>query len=164
MGGNWVEESLSVLQGTFIGHLPFAGEPLGHPTHLAGNPNRIADDCRRAEAAGCAGGLLAYRTTTDRLVIAGSIAGTEQIQALASAGADAFTTGSTAFDGSLQAHAGTLRSQLAPVLGLYQEPSPRTQKEGGAKRPASTGVVTASPAGMKRHPPVHEDRATSRAA
>ncbi|MDG5808643.1 hypothetical protein P9869_39625 [Streptomyces ossamyceticus] len=39
------------------------------------------------------------------------------IQALASAGVDAFTIGSAAFDGSLQRHAGTLRSQLAPVVG-----------------------------------------------
>ncbi|MDN0199933.1 HisA/HisF-related TIM barrel protein [Streptomyces sp. S.PNR 29] len=101
--------------------------------HLAGNPVRIADDCRRAEAAGCAGvDLLAYRATdadpldlvraaraatTGRLVVAGSIASTDQIEALASAGADAFTIGSAAFEGSLQPHAGTLRSQLAPVVG-----------------------------------------------
>ncbi|MDW8803630.1 hypothetical protein P1P68_02115 [Streptomyces scabiei] len=86
------------------------------------------------EAAGCAGvDLLAYRATdagpldlvraaraatTGRLVVAGSITTADQIQALASAGADAFTIGSAAFDGSLRPHAGTLRSQLAPVVGL----------------------------------------------
>jgi methylmalonyl-CoA mutase cobalamin-binding subunit len=133
MGGTWVEETLHVLRGTSIGYLPFAGEPLGHPTRLAGDADRIADDCRRAEAAGCAGvDLLAYRATdadpldlvraaraatTGRLVVAGSITSTAQIQALASAGVDAFTIGSAAFDGSLQPHAGTLRSQLAPVVG-----------------------------------------------
>lgn len=141
MGGTWIEETLDLLRGTSIGYLPFAGEPLGHPTRLAGDPDRIADDpdriaddCRRAEAAGCAGvDLLAYRATdadpldlvraaraatTGRLVIAGSITSTDQIQALASAGADAFTIGSAAFDGTLQPHAGTIRSQLAPVVGL----------------------------------------------
>ncbi|WP_437024196.1 HisA/HisF-related TIM barrel protein [Streptomyces sp. enrichment culture] len=97
----------------------------------------MADDCRRAEAAGCAGvDLLAYRATdadpldlvraaraatTGRLVVAGSITSTDRIQALASAGADAFTIGSAAFGGPLQPHAGTLRSQLAPVVGLWQE-------------------------------------------
>ncbi|MFD6174398.1 beta/alpha barrel domain-containing protein [Streptomyces coeruleorubidus] len=134
MGGTWIEETLNVLHGTSIGYLPFAGEPLGHPTRLAGTAARITDDCRRAEAAGCAGvDLLAYRATdadpldlvrtaraatTGRLVVAGSITNTDQIQALASAGADAFTIGSAAFDGTLQPHAGTLRSQLAPVVGL----------------------------------------------
>ncbi|MER8072244.1 HisA/HisF-related TIM barrel protein [Streptomyces sp. NPDC094034] len=132
MGGTWIEETLGLLHGTSIGYLPFAGEPRGHPTVLAGGPDRIAEDCRRAQAAGCAGvDLLAYRATdadpldlvraaraatTGRLVIAGSITSTDQIQSLASAGADAFTIGSAAFDGSLQPHAGTLRSQLAPLV------------------------------------------------
>lgn len=134
MGGTWIEETLRLMRGTSIGYLPFAGEPLGHPTRLGGDPDRIADDCRRAEAAGCAGvDLLAYRATdadpldlvraaraatTGRLVVAGSITSTEQIQTLATAGVDAFTIGSAAFDGSLQPHAGTLRSQLAPVMVL----------------------------------------------
>lgn len=60
----------------------------------------------------------ARAATTGRLVVAGSITGADQIQALASAGVDAFTIGSAAFDGSLQPHAGTLRSQLATVAGI----------------------------------------------
>jgi phosphoribosylformimino-5-aminoimidazole carboxamide ribonucleotide (ProFAR) isomerase len=56
--------------------------------------------------------------TSGRLVVAGSITGTDQIHSLAAAGVDAFTIGSAAFDGSLQPHAGTLRAQLAPVVGL----------------------------------------------
>lgn len=132
MGGTWAEETLGLLKGTSIGYLPFAGRPLGHPTRLAGGPRRIADDCRRAEAAGCAGvDLLAYRAidadpldlvraaraaTSGRLVVAGSITGTDQVRDLASAGADAFTIGSAAFDGSLRRDAGTLASQLAPVV------------------------------------------------
>ncbi|WP_051827538.1 hypothetical protein [Streptomyces bicolor] len=83
MGGTWIEETLNLLHGTSIGYLPFAGEPLGHPTRLAG-----------------------------------SITSTDQVQALASAGADAFTIGSAALDGSPRPHAGALRSQLAPEMSL----------------------------------------------
>jgi methylmalonyl-CoA mutase cobalamin-binding subunit len=132
MGGTWTDETLALLKGTGIEYLPFAGEPLGHPTRLAGDPTRIAEDCRRAEAAGCAGvDLLAYRATdadplalvraaraatTGRLVVAGSITTADQIQALADAGADAFTIGSAAFSGSLRPDAGTLGAQLAAVV------------------------------------------------
>ncbi|WP_083999649.1 hypothetical protein [Actinomadura kijaniata] len=139
MGGTWIEETLGLLRGTPIGYLPFAGEPSGHPTRLAGSPERVAADCRAAEAAGCAGvDLLAYRATdadplalvraaraatTGHLVVAGSITGDDQIRALAAAGADAFTIGSAAFDGSLRPRAGTLRSQLAPVLATAAEVS-----------------------------------------
>ncbi|MFG3188739.1 hypothetical protein [Streptomyces omiyaensis] len=134
MGGTWIDETLALLDGTSVDYLPFAGEPVGHPTRLAGGPERIAEDCRRAEEAGCAGvDLLAYRATDadpldlvraaraatrGRLVVAGSITGSDQIRSLASAGADAFTIGSAAFDGSLRPHAGTLRSQLASVTDL----------------------------------------------
>ncbi|WP_137992904.1 HisA/HisF-related TIM barrel protein [Streptomyces vilmorinianum] len=132
MGGIWVDETLALLAGTGIDYLPFAGEPLGHPTTLAGDPARIADDCRRAETAGCAGvDLLAYRATdadplalvhaaraatTGRLVVAGSITTPAQIRGLAAAGADAFTIGSAAFNGALRPDAGTLRSQLAVAV------------------------------------------------
>ncbi|MFI1510290.1 hypothetical protein [Streptomyces sp. NPDC020597] len=107
---------------------------MGRPTRRGGAPDRIVNDCRSAEAAGCAGvDLLAYRATdagpldlvraaraatTGRLVISGSITGTDRIQAPASAGAEAFTVGPAAFDGSLQPHAGTPRSRLVSVVGL----------------------------------------------
>lgn len=132
MGGTWIEETLALLAGTDIEYLPFVGEPLGHPTRLAGDPARIAEDCRRAEAAGCAGvDLLAHRATdadplslvraaraatTGRLVVAGSITTAAQIRALADAGADAFTIGSAAFSGSLRPDAGTLAAQLAAAV------------------------------------------------
>lgn len=45
---------------------------------------------------------LARAATTGRLVVAGSISSTDQMQALASIGAEAFTIGSAAFDGSQQ--------------------------------------------------------------
>ena len=134
MGGTWIEETLELLHGTSIGTFPSPANPWDTPPASRATPDRIADDCRRAEAAGCAGvDLLAYRATdadpldlvraaraatTGRLVVAGSITCAAQIQALAAAGADAFTIGSAAFDGSLEPHAGTLRAQLAPVVGL----------------------------------------------
>ncbi|WP_338693816.1 hypothetical protein V2W30_04475 [Streptomyces sp. Q6] len=132
MGGTWVEETLPLLDGSEIAYLPFVGDPIGHPTRLGGTPGKIAADCRRAEAAGCAGvDLLAYRTTGDdplalvraaraatagRLVVAGGITGPAQIEALAAAGADAFTVGSALFDGSVDPNAATLAAQLAPIL------------------------------------------------
>ncbi|MFG2334906.1 HisA/HisF-related TIM barrel protein [Streptomyces sp. NPDC048604] len=132
LGGTWIEDTLPLLAGSGIDYLPFAGDPVGHPTRLHGGPDRIAADCRRAEAAGCAGvDLLAYRAadadpldlvraaraaTTGRLVVAGSITSVARVEALAAAGVDAFTIGSAAFDGSLRPAAGTLRAQLAPVV------------------------------------------------
>ncbi|MBT2440649.1 hypothetical protein J7E93_11105 [Streptomyces sp. ISL-36] len=139
MGGTWIDETLALLAGTGIHYLPFVGEPLGHPTRLAGDPERIAADCRRAEAAGCAGvDLLAHRAadadplalvraaraaTTGRLVVAGSITTPEQIAALAAAGADAFTIGSAAFSGALRPDAGSLRSQLTTAVSAAAAPT-----------------------------------------
>ncbi|MFF7180932.1 HisA/HisF-related TIM barrel protein [Streptomyces sp. NPDC008121] len=132
MGGVWIEETLALLAGTGTRYLPFAGEPRGHPTRLAGDPARIAEDCRRAEAAGCAGvDLLAFRAvdadpldlvraaraaTAGRLVVAGSITTPARIHALAEAGADAFTIGSAAFSGALRPDAGTLGAQLTAIV------------------------------------------------
>jgi imidazole glycerol phosphate synthase subunit HisF len=75
--------------------------------------------------------LLAYRATeadpielvraarrgiTGTLLVAGSVARVEQIRALAAAGADAFTIGSAALDGSFAPRMGSLRSQLRAVV------------------------------------------------
>ncbi|MEV7279000.1 HisA/HisF-related TIM barrel protein [Streptomyces sp. NPDC093111] len=132
MGGVWIEETLALLDGRPVRYLPFAGEPQGHPTRLAGSPARIAEDCRRAEAAGCAGvDLLAHRATeadpldlvraaraatAGRLVVAGSLSSPAQIHALAAAGADAFTVGSAAFAGAVRPDAGTLAAQLTALV------------------------------------------------
>ncbi|MCT4352539.1 hypothetical protein M5362_05250 [Streptomyces sp. Je 1-79] len=158
MGGTWIDETLALLAGTGIEYLPFAGEPLGHPTRLAGGPDRIAEDCRRAEAVGCAGvDLLAHRAidanpldlvraaraaTTGRLVVAGSITTRARIQALADAGADAFTIGSAAFDGSLRPAAGTLASQLTEALeAAGSAPAPSSQRLGPGLSPAPHTLV-----------------------
>ncbi len=49
------------------------------------------------------------------LVVAGSVSTRAQIQALAEAGADAFTIGSAVFDGSYVADKGSILSQLAAI-------------------------------------------------
>lgn len=132
LGGTQVEEVLAILAGSQVRYLPFPGRPFEHPTRLAGSAAQVEDDCRRFQALGCAGvDLLAYRATeadplalvraarrgTDGvLLVAGSVHTPEQIRELAAAGADAFTIGSAAFDGSFSPRLGSLRSQLRAVL------------------------------------------------
>jgi hypothetical protein len=132
LGGTQVDEVLAILAGSAVAYLPFPGRPFAHPTQLAGTAAIVEDDCRRFQALGCAGvDLLAYRATeadplelvraarrgmTGTLLVAGSVQRAEQIQALAEAGADAFTIGSAAFDGSFAPRMGSLRSQLRAVL------------------------------------------------
>jgi len=115
-----------------VQYLPFPGRPFDHPTKLGGSAREVEDDCRWFQAKGCAGvDLLAYRATeadpielvkaarrgTDGiLLVAGAVKTPEQIRALAVAGADAFTIGSAAFDGSFAPSVGSLRSQLRAVL------------------------------------------------
>lgn len=132
LGGTEIEPTLALLEGSGIAYFPFPGRPEGHPTRLGGRPEDVAADCRRFEALGCAGAdLLAYRAVeadpidlvraargalTGELIVAGSIDSPERIQALAEAGADAFTIGSAAFDGSFSPRKGSLRSQLRDIL------------------------------------------------
>jgi len=132
LGGTQVDEVLEILAGSATAYLPFPGRPHDHPTKLGGTPEQVEDDCRRFAARGCAGvDLLAYRATEadplalvraarrgtpGTLLVAGSVHDADQIRALAGAGADAFTIGSAAFDGSFAPRMGSLRSQLRAVL------------------------------------------------
>ncbi len=132
LGGTQVEDVLAILAGSKTVYLPFPGRPFDHPTKLGGSAAQVEADCRRFEAMGCAGvDLLAYRATEDdplalvraarrgmtgTLLVAGSVQTPAQIRALAEAGADAFTIGSAAFDGSFAPRLGSLRSQLRAVL------------------------------------------------
>ncbi|MGI5861595.1 MAG: putative quorum-sensing-regulated virulence factor [Myxococcales bacterium] len=117
LGGTDVRGMLEVLAGTPIDFHPFPGRPEGHPTRLGGSPSSVAEQCREIMALGCAGAdLLAYRATeadpldlvgaarsalgAGRLIVAGSIDSPAKIEALAAAGADAFTVGSSVFEGS----------------------------------------------------------------
>ncbi len=133
LGGTQIEETLAILANTGVQYLPFPGTPFDHPTKLRGSPSQIAADCRRARSLGAAGvDLLAYRATDadpielvraardaldgGTLLVAGGVCKPDQIRALAGAGANAFTVGSAAFDGSFAPHVGSLRSQLKAVL------------------------------------------------
>jgi hypothetical protein len=132
LGGTQVDEVLEILAGSAVQYHPFPGKPFGHPTKLGGNAQDVEDDCRRFAAKGCAGvDLLAYRATeadplelvraarrgtSGYLLVAGSVNRAEQIHALRDAGADAFTVGSAAFDGSYSTNKGSLRSQLRDIL------------------------------------------------
>lgn len=132
MGGQEFDFAPERLRGTPASYFPFVGRPLGHPTALGGSPADIAADCRHARAAGCAGvDLLAYRATeadplaliraaraalgASPLIVAGSIASPERVHAVALAGADGFTVGSAAFDGSFSPRKGSLLSQLRDI-------------------------------------------------
>jgi hypothetical protein len=134
LGGTQVDEVLAILRGTDVRYCPFPGRPSGHPTRLGGSAEDVAADCRRFQAQGCAGvDLLAYRATEadpldlvraarretrGLLLVAGSVARPEQIRALADAGADAFTIGSAALDGSFAPRHGSLRSQLRAIQAV----------------------------------------------
>ena len=132
MGGTDAAGILKVLEGSGIGYLPFPGRPVGHPTELGGSATDVEADCRRFESLGCAGvDLLAYRATEadpldlvraarratqGTLVVAGSVDSPDRIRRLAEAGANAFTIGSAAFDGSFSPRKGALASQLGDIL------------------------------------------------
>lgn len=132
LGGTQVDEVLAVLEGSATSYLPFPGQPHDHPTKLGGSPADVEADCARFAAKGCAGvDLLAYRATEADpialvqaarrgtpgvLLVAGGVGKPAQVRALRDAGADAFTVGSAAFDGSFAPHVGSLRSQLRAVL------------------------------------------------
>jgi uncharacterized protein related to proFAR isomerase len=132
LGGTQVDEVLEIVKGSKTTYHPFPGKPFSHPTKLGGSAADVEADCKRFAAKGCAGvDLLAYRATEadpielvkaarrgtpGYLLVAGSVATAKQIQALKQAGADGFTIGSAAFDGSFSPLVGSLRSQLRAIL------------------------------------------------
>jgi hypothetical protein len=132
LGGTDAEAILDVVAGRGVAYYPFPGRPEGHPTRLGGTPESVARDCERFARLGCAGvDLLAYRATEappldlvraarratpGYLIVAGSVNTPGRIQDLKAAGADAFTIGSAAFDGSFSPRKGLLASQLRDVL------------------------------------------------
>ncbi len=132
LGGTDIAAMQAAVASTAIRCCPFVGRPEGHPTRLRGDGARIAEDCRRADALGCAGvDLLAYRAVDSdpldlvrearaalkgRLIVAGSIDSPVHIAALAEAGVDAFTIGSAVFNRNFVAGEMSLRGQLAAIL------------------------------------------------
>jgi hypothetical protein len=134
MGGVHVEEALRILDGGATRYLPFAGKPSGHPTRLGGSAAEVEAQCRAFAAMGCAGvDILAYRATEAEpldlvaacrrgfvdqgaVVVAGSVNSAERVAAVRAAGADAFTIGTAAIEGSYAPRAGPLAAQLRAVL------------------------------------------------
>ena len=134
MGGVHVEEGLRILEGSATRYLPFAGQPSGHPTRLGGSAAEVEAQCRAFAAMGCAGvDILAYRATeaepldlvaacrrgfldSGAVVVAGSVNSAERVAAVRAAGADAFTIGTAAIDGSYAPGTGSLAAQLKAVL------------------------------------------------
>jgi hypothetical protein len=134
MGGVEAEEGVRILEGSPTRYLPFAGKPTGHPTSLGGGTQEVEAHCRAFAALGCAGvDILAYRATeaepldlvaacrrgigaSGLVVAAGSIDCAERVAAVRAAGADAFTIGTAALDGSYAPGAGPLEAQLRAVL------------------------------------------------
>lgn len=134
MGGVHVEEALGLLKGSRARYLPFAGRPFGHPTRLGGGATEVETQCRALALKGCAGvDILAYRATEahpldlvaacrrgfasgGKVVAAGSVNSGERIAAVRAAGADAFTIGTAAIEGSYAPGGGPLAAQLAAIL------------------------------------------------
>jgi hypothetical protein len=132
LGGTQVQEILSLLRGTRTGYYPFPGVPVGHPTKLGGSAAKIGGDTKAAVAAGCAGvDLLAYRATeadpldliraaraaTEKtIIVAGSVNSPARIRDVRAAGADLFTIGTAALDGSFNPRVGLLANQLRQIL------------------------------------------------
>jgi uncharacterized protein related to proFAR isomerase len=132
LGGTQIDLILPLLKGSRTGYYPFPGIPVGHPTKLGGNAARIAADTKNAVAKGCAGvDLLAYRATeadpldlvraargatTRPVIVAGSINSPQRIRDIAAAGADLFTIGTAALDGSFHPRQGLLTNQLKRIL------------------------------------------------
>src|SRR5262245_21132303 len=132
LGGTDVARVQEIAGGSKMEYYPFCGFPSGHPTKLGGRADQIEGHCRKFIEQGCAGtDLLAYRATSadpidlvkaarrglgkNYLIVAGSVSTAQQIEALHKAGANAFTIGSAAFDGSYAKNMGSLLSQLAAI-------------------------------------------------
>jgi hypothetical protein len=134
MGGVGAEDGVRLLEGSATRYLPFAGNPVGHPTKLGGAADAVEAHCRAFAALGCSGvDILAYRATDaepldlvaacrrgfggrGKVVVAGSINCAERITAIRDAGADAFTIGTAVIEGSYAAGAGSIEAQLRAVL------------------------------------------------
>lgn len=118
LGGTHPEMGTEILAGADVRYCPFPGTVVGHPSVLEGSIEAIADDaCRLTGTPGVDGlDLLAYRhpsadvealtravvaASEGPVIAAGSVAGFDQIDALARAGAWGFTIGSAIFEGRL---------------------------------------------------------------
>ncbi len=140
MGGTHPDEALAILD--TVGppgtpgrprYCPFPGRVVGHPSILEGTLDEIAESARELTARPGVDGLdlLAYRWKGDvpalvravvdaasgPVVAAGSVDSAERIDALAGAGAWAFTIGGAIFDRRLPA-GDSIREQVECALAM----------------------------------------------
>jgi hypothetical protein len=147
LGGTHADAALSILDrvgppGTAgrPRYCPFPGRVVGHPSILEGSLDEIAASARELTARDGVDGLdlLAYRWNGDvpalvravvgasagPVIAAGSVDSAERINALADAGAWAFTIGGAIFDGRLPAGP-SIREQVDRALELTRAASGR---------------------------------------
>jgi len=140
MGGTHADEALAILDQ--VGppgsagrpkYCPFPGHVVDHPSILEGSIEEICQSARELTARPGIDGLdlLAYRwqgdvprlvrsvvdSATGPIIAAGSVDSVERIEALASAGAWAFTIGGAIFDRRLPA-GDTIREQVECALAM----------------------------------------------
>jgi hypothetical protein len=132
LGGTHAESGIGILKGSPVRYCPFPGLVTGHPSVLGGSIEEIAADTRRlSELEGVHGvDLLAYRhlsvdpvalvravvaASAGPVIVAGAIAGAEQIRNVAAAGAWGFTIGGAIFEDRLPGAPG-VAEQIREVL------------------------------------------------
>lgn len=132
LGGTNPDQAAPLLDGSGIHYCPFPGTVVGHPSVLEGEPAEIAAHAAAMTSREDVYGvdLLAYRhQQTDPValtsavvaachgpvIVAGSIVGFEQIEAVAAAGAWGFTIGGAIFEGRLPG-APSVPAQVEAVL------------------------------------------------
>jgi len=131
LGGVHTEDVAPLLAGTGIRYYPFPGRVSGHPSTLEGDEAEIVASAKALAAHPGVSGLdlLAYRSTIDAgaliravcaavekpVIVAGSIEGPDQIDAVRTGAAAGFTIGTAALDGRFPAPGRDLPSQLAAI-------------------------------------------------
>lgn len=131
MGGTQAADALPILARSSIQYYPFAGRIVGHPSRLKGTVGSIAESARALTSLRGVSGLdlLAYRWAGDvsrlmtavvqaahaPVVVAGSIASQDRIEAATASGAWGFTIGGAIIDRAL-VHGGSLRDQVEWTL------------------------------------------------
>lgn len=133
MGGTRPDIVVPIINDARIGYYPFPGVIADHPSILKGTKEEIVKSAVELAARDGVTGLdlLAYRWTEENVecminavcsavdvpvVVAGSIGCPERINAIAEAGAAAYTIGTAALDGKFPAASADLKSQLEAII------------------------------------------------
>jgi len=113
IGGTYINQTLSLIEGKGIKYFPYIGQIVGHPCRLRGTIEDIAKEGKVVEELGVHGvNLLSYRYDGNveelirlvqenlniPLIVAGSINSFERIQKMSDLGVWAFTIGGAIFD------------------------------------------------------------------